>query len=109
MVAKHLDMSDLDSIRDFVAHTLSEFGCIDVLVNNAGVPMRGTALETTEEDWDWVSDVNQKGLFFCTQECARAMIARGEGGKIIRAYLKSRFGSCGFSLRGDGPGSCTQV
>ena len=62
--------------------TLDELGRLDILVNNAGVPMRKTALETTEEDWDWVTDVNLKGLFFCTQECALAMVAQG-GGKVI--------------------------
>ena len=82
VVSRRLDMSDLDSVRGFVRRTLEELGGVDILVNNAGVPMRKTALETTEEDWDRVTDVNLKGLFFCTQECARAMVARG-GGKVI--------------------------
>ncbi len=82
VISRHLDMSRLDSVRDFAAAGLSEFGRIDILVNNAGVPMRATVLEMTEDDWDWVTDVNQKGLFFLTQACARPMIDQG-GGKII--------------------------
>ena len=88
--SRHLDMSDLDSVRAFAAAALDQFGRIDILVNNAGVPMRKTVLETTEKDWDWVTDVNQKGLFFLTQACAHAMIERGEGGKVI--HISSTLG-----------------
>jgi NAD(P)-dependent dehydrogenase (short-subunit alcohol dehydrogenase family) len=82
VISRHLDMSQMGSVRDFAAAGLSEYGHINILVNNAGVPMRGTVLQTTEEDWDRVTDINQKGLFFLTQACARPMIEQG-GGKII--------------------------
>ena len=94
VISRHLDMSQLDSVRDFAATGLSEFGRIDILVNNAGVPMRATVLEMTEEDWDWVTDVNQKGLFFLTQACARPMIDQG-GGKII--HVTSTIGIVGMA------------
>jgi 2-deoxy-D-gluconate 3-dehydrogenase len=81
-IACHLDLSSLESIREFIRRMIDEFGGVDILVNNAGVPMRRSAIELTEEEWDWVIDVNLKGLFFCTQECARCMIEQG-GGKII--------------------------
>ena len=55
---------------------------IDILVNNAGVFPRANILELDEATWDAVHSVNLKGTFFCAQEAARRMVARGAG-KII--------------------------
>lgn len=58
-------------------------GRIDILVNNAGIIRRTPAVDFSEQDWDDVIQVNQKAVFFLSQAAARAMIARGEGGRII--------------------------
>jgi NAD(P)-dependent dehydrogenase (short-subunit alcohol dehydrogenase family) len=58
-------------------------GPVDVLVNNAGVFPRVPLLEMTEDDWDYVLDVNLKGSFFCAQAVAKAMIGGGRSGSII--------------------------
>lgn len=52
-------------------------GCINLLVNNAGVApkVRADLLETSEESYDWVMDTNLKGVFFLTQAFANAMVA----------------------------------
>jgi len=55
----------------------------DILVNNAGVQRARPALEVTEEDWDFVVDVDLKGVFFVAQAAARHMVASGRGGKIV--------------------------
>jgi 3-oxoacyl-[acyl-carrier protein] reductase len=60
-----------------------EFGPVDILVNNAGVFPRVPFLEMTENDWDYVLDVNLKGAFFCAQAAAKQMIAGGRAGSII--------------------------
>ena len=109
VISRHLDMSDLDSIRAFANSALQELGRIDILVNNAGVPMRKEVLETTEEDWDWVTNVNQKGLFFLTQECAKSMVEQG-GGKVI--HITSAIGLValpGQSAYGAGKASVIQL
>lgn len=56
---------------------------LDVLVNNAGVQRAKPALEVTEEDWDFVVDVDLKGVFFVAQAAARRMVASGRGGRIV--------------------------
>src|SRR6202162_1706297 len=56
---------------------------IDVLVNNAGVFPRVPCLELSEDDWDYVLDVNLKGSFFCAQLAAKSMVAAGRQGAII--------------------------
>jgi NAD(P)-dependent dehydrogenase (short-subunit alcohol dehydrogenase family) len=60
-----------------------ELGPVDILVNNAGVFPRVPFLEMTENDWDYVLDVNLKGSFFCAQAVAKAMVASGRAGSII--------------------------
>mgnify|MGYP002624364716 CR=1 FL=1 len=71
---------ELDRQR-LVAETLDQFGAIDVLVNNAGIPpaVRADILETTEDVWDRVLDTNLKGPFFLTQLVARGMVGEGTG------------------------------
>lgn len=62
---------------------LERFGHLDLLVNNAGIGLKVPFLETTQEQYDRVMDVNLRGAFFCTQMAARAMVERGKGGVII--------------------------
>jgi NAD(P)-dependent dehydrogenase (short-subunit alcohol dehydrogenase family) len=76
------DLSRLQDISAMVRRTMEEFGKIDVLVNNAGVTKALGLFEITEADWDWMHDINLKGLFFCLQSVAREM-ARHKRGKII--------------------------
>jgi NAD(P)-dependent dehydrogenase (short-subunit alcohol dehydrogenase family) len=73
------DLRDIRSIRDAVAQVEGTVGPIDVLINAAGINNSRPLLDVTEDHWDDGFDTNVKGLFFCTQEVARAMIPRGAG------------------------------
>jgi len=75
----HCDVSRAAEVQAAVAATLSAFGRIDVLVNNAGIFRSADFLEVTEEDWDAVIAVNLKGAFLVGQACARVMAAQGSG------------------------------
>lgn len=81
-VAIPTDVSSISSVAALVAKVISDFGRIDILVNNAGVAMRKPAEELSEEDWDYVMNINLKGLFFCCQLAGKEMIQRKKG-KII--------------------------
>jgi 2-deoxy-D-gluconate 3-dehydrogenase len=70
-----LDVTNVASIEA----VLAEFGRIDFLVNNAGMNIRKPVLEYTESEWDRMTAVNLKGVFFCTQVIARQMVAQGHG------------------------------
>ncbi len=66
-----------------VQATVQAFGSLDILVNNAGIYPISKAVDTTEELWDRVLDINLKGTFLFSQAAAREMIKAKHGGKII--------------------------
>jgi NAD(P)-dependent dehydrogenase (short-subunit alcohol dehydrogenase family) len=74
-----LDVTDLASIKAAVAHTETELGTIDILINNSGVSTTQKLIDVTEEDYDYVLDTNTKGAFFVAQEVGKRMIARAKG------------------------------
>jgi NAD(P)-dependent dehydrogenase (short-subunit alcohol dehydrogenase family) len=74
-----LDVTDLDSIRSAVAHTETEVGSIDILVNNSGVSTTQRIQDVSESDYEFVFDTNVKGAFFVAQEVGKRMLARSQG------------------------------
>jgi len=81
-LAVEVDVSKAGRVARLIQKTLEAFGTIDVLVNNAGV-LRPTRLEDiSEEEWDWLMDINVKGVFLCTKAVLPTMRSRG-GGKIV--------------------------
>ncbi|WP_201835468.1 SDR family NAD(P)-dependent oxidoreductase [Microvirga zambiensis] len=78
-----LDLRNQDSIESAVATALGSFERLDVLVNNAGVPLRKAALDVTRADWMQVMDVNLGGSFFMSQAVGRHWIENGQSGAIV--------------------------
>lgn len=74
-----LDLRDVSSIYACVEEVESRMGSIDVLVNNAGMGNPIPAEKITEQDWDWMMDLNLKGTFFCCQAVGIRMLKRGRG------------------------------
>ena len=72
------DVSQRESIDRCVRDTLERFGKIDTLVNVAGVNRRKPCLEVTDEDFDFVLDINLRGAFLMSREVGRHALARGE-------------------------------
>ena len=77
------DVSKLPELQGLIETTVARLGRIDIMVNNAGIESRTSVLDTTEEQYDKVLDVNLKSAFFGTQLAARQMIKQGSGGRII--------------------------
>lgn len=81
-IACHMGkVADIDRMVDEV---LTQWGAIEVLVNNAGTnPVMGPLTGMEEPAWDKIMDVNLKGPYLASIRVAQAMSERGEGGKII--------------------------
>lgn len=92
-----LDVSSVESIDAFVAKTWETFGRIDSVVNNAGYNSPKPALNYTEEEFDYISDVNFKGAFFMSTAVARRMIEHQIAGSVIT--ISSQVGVVGGPLR----------
>jgi glucose 1-dehydrogenase len=83
VVGVEADVSKVEDLRKLVDAAVSNFGRLDVLVNNAGIETRTSVLDTTEQQFAAVMDINLKSAFFGTQLAAAQMITQGEGGRII--------------------------
>jgi 2-deoxy-D-gluconate 3-dehydrogenase len=93
-----LDVRDEAAVERAVASVVDGFGRLDVLVNNAGQSRGGPALEMTLDNWRAVVDTHLTGAFLCAKHAARAMIAGGQGGKIINiSSIYARYGPPDFA------------
>jgi glucose 1-dehydrogenase len=77
------DISKVADLQKLVDTAVSKFGRLDIMINNAGIETRTSVLETTEDQYERVMEVNLKSAFFGTQIAAKQMIKQGEGGRII--------------------------
>jgi 2-deoxy-D-gluconate 3-dehydrogenase len=91
-----VDLGQIAQIEQMVEKTVKEMGRIDILANIAGVNVHKAAEEMTEQDWDFVQDINLKALFFCCQAVGKVMLKQGSG-RIIN--MSSAFGMVGFGGR----------
>jgi NAD(P)-dependent dehydrogenase (short-subunit alcohol dehydrogenase family) len=76
------DVSKAAEVNEAVAQVEHAFGPITVLFNHAGTIVIKPFLETTEEEWDWLHDVNVKSMFLMTKAVLPGMIGAG-GGSIV--------------------------
>ncbi|WP_403022350.1 SDR family NAD(P)-dependent oxidoreductase [Salinibacterium sp. GXW1014] len=80
-IALRLDISSRDSIAEGLDAVISQYGRIDVMVNNAGISGEIPFMDVTGDDWDRMLDTNGLGTLMCMQEVAKRMAP--DGGKII--------------------------
>jgi NAD(P)-dependent dehydrogenase (short-subunit alcohol dehydrogenase family) len=108
----HADVRREADVRQLVGTVLSQFGHVDILINNAAI--RGPtdpATKLKRQDWDHVLETNLTGAFLCARECLRHMMRRRRG-RIINissiagrmayplraAYCASKWGLIGLTL-----------
>jgi NAD(P)-dependent dehydrogenase (short-subunit alcohol dehydrogenase family) len=78
-IALGCDVKNPDSIQEMVEATLSQFGRIDVLINNAGISWGAPVEEMRLEDWNKVIETNLTGTFLCAQAVGKVMIRQSRG------------------------------
>ncbi|MCK6220122.1 3-oxoacyl-[acyl-carrier-protein] reductase [Staphylococcus capitis] len=81
-----------DEVKAMIKEVVSQFGSVDVLVNNAGITRDNLLMRMKEQEWDDVIDTNLKGVFNCIQKVTPQML-RQRGGAIIN--LSSVVGAVG--------------
>ncbi|MBI2854741.1 MAG: SDR family oxidoreductase [Chloroflexi bacterium] len=81
--AMHADAASADDARKTAAAAVEAFGRLDILVNNAGIYPFSPLLDTSEEMWNKVIQINLSGVFFYSQAAAREMVKAGRGGRIV--------------------------
>lgn len=98
-VALRCDVSSWDEVHAAVGSATEELGVVTLVANVAGGAGFGMGLGPlvgiSEAEWDVVVDVNLKGTWMVSRACANAMVAAGEGGRIVN--VSSQAGKRGFS------------
>lgn len=82
------DVTDEDAVQAAVDACVLAFGGIDIVVNNAGLSLSKSLLETTVADWDLQHDVMARGSFLVSKAAARALIDQKLGGDVV--YVSSK-------------------
>jgi NADP-dependent 3-hydroxy acid dehydrogenase YdfG len=112
LLVEKVDVSNRHEMKTFADKVHAHTPAADVIVNNAGVAVSGTFLETSLDDWDWLLGINLKGVVHGCHYFVPKMVDRGAGGHVINiasifgiyappgvtAYVASKFGVRGFSL-----------
>lgn len=88
-LAVQADVTDEEGVVAAVEEAVVAFGGVDIVVNNAGLSLSKTLLETTVSDWDLQHDVMAKGSFLVSKHTAKAMIAQDLGGDIVYVVSKN--------------------
>jgi 2-deoxy-D-gluconate 3-dehydrogenase len=83
------DLSDRKAVSSFLGQLHTEHPDLDILVANAGTIRRAPAAEHSDEDWDFVIDVNLRSQFVMAREIGKQMIKRGHGKIVFTASLLS--------------------
>lgn len=87
-----VDVTVKSQVEDLYEQVIAKYGKVDISIQNAGVITIKKFDEMTEEEWDWVMDVNTKGVFLCCQAAAKHMVKQGNGKLINTASGQSRDG-----------------
>jgi NAD(P)-dependent dehydrogenase (short-subunit alcohol dehydrogenase family) len=91
VLARRVDVSDREQMRDFAEAVHAQTGPVDLLVNNAGVGLGAGLLETELEDWDWILGINLMGVVHGCHFFIPPMIERGRGGHVVNLSSAAGF------------------
>lgn len=91
VLAQRVDVAHRDQMRDFAAAVHARIEAVDILMNNAGVGLTAGFLDTTLEDWDWITAINLRGVIHGCHFFVPPMVARGRGGHVINVASSASF------------------
>lgn len=111
VLARTVDVADAQAMGAFAEEVLREWGAPDVLMNNAGVGLGASFLDTSLADWDWILGINLRGVVHGCHYFVPAMVEQGRGGHVVNvssaagytpsemlcAYSTTKYGVLGLS------------
>ncbi|MGP4060199.1 3-ketoacyl-ACP reductase [Halobacillus sp. H74] len=95
-----VDISDLENVEEAIQHLKEDLGSADILINNAGIGLKGSFLETDPEEWKHTFEVNVYGTYHVTRAVLPQMIEKDQGDIINISSsngLKGTAGSTSYS------------
>jgi NAD(P)-dependent dehydrogenase (short-subunit alcohol dehydrogenase family) len=78
-----VDLSKADNIKKMVKYTIKTYSRLDILVNNVGIYLQADVVETAEDEWERIMDINLKSAFLCCKYSIPEMIKNKKGGVIV--------------------------
>lgn len=94
------DISKTDDVRNMIDQAVAKYGRLDVLFNNAGVDHMNRVVDTTEEEWDRVMNINLRGTWLCSKHAIPALAEAGGGSMVHTSSLSALKGRMGNSCYG---------
>ena len=117
VLSRRVDVANPEEMRAFAEEVHGQMRAVDILMNNAGVGLAASFLDTSLEDWDWLLRINLRGVIHGCHFFVPPMVSRGVGGHVVNvssmagylpsealsAYTTSKYGVLGLSesLRGE--------
>lgn len=89
------DVTKSDQVDEMINKCTSEFGSLDVIINNAGITKDALCMRMSDEQWDQVIDVNLKGVFLCTRAAYKVMMKQRSGCIISLSSIVGLIGNIG--------------
>jgi NAD(P)-dependent dehydrogenase (short-subunit alcohol dehydrogenase family) len=91
------DVSQLSEVENLADESFKTFGTVDLLVNNAGVAVLASVLDSTIDDWNWVMNVNFFGVLYGLRSFIPRMIEQGMVSHVVNVSSLSGIGAGGGS------------
>jgi NAD(P)-dependent dehydrogenase (short-subunit alcohol dehydrogenase family) len=117
VLCRRVDVANPEEMCAFAQEVHGQMRAVDILMNNAGVGLAASFLDTSLEDWDWLLRINLRGVIHGCHFFVPPMVSRGVGGHVVNvssmagylpsealsAYTTSKYGVLGLSesLRGE--------
>jgi 3-oxoacyl-[acyl-carrier protein] reductase len=94
-LAVKTDVSNARDAEELIRQTMSAFGAVDFLINNAGITRDNLSMRMSEGDWDLVLGINLKGTFLCSQFASKEMMKKRFGRIVNMASVSGILGTAG--------------
>ena len=102
------DVSKIADIQKAIAQTVEKFGRLDIIFANAGIYLKKNLLDSSEEDWDHLMNINLKGVVFTVKEGLPYLLKNGGGSVVLMGSDQCFIGKKNASFYGMSKGAIGQ-